>query len=1281
MVFAKTHLITNGQKIMYVKKHFHTLTFLSSFIFAFLGCTTSNENTIQLSAEGHQLVANKTIDATENELKVEQSDSSIMGASIFIPEGALDSSIDIQISEVVNGYEIENDPDAIRISFEPSGTEFLKPVELSIPFVARDDTRPLTVMYFDEENETWKRIRTHEIDEENNIAKAYTGHFTVFAVSDVGVVSNPNQSPIANAGEDREVNEGDIIILDSSLSTDDEGELKSVKWSFTGEQNIEIVEPDKNIIEIVAPNISEVTDLTFELVVTDLDGSTDKSKVTITVAPLFNLENYETADPLRGAKLYDSWWKVKNISTPTYANPIWNEISKDSTGQPYNTHGDNGGQWRCNECHGWDYKGASGAYSFVKTRDHYTGIDAWAATSNLFTKEHVFGMLVNGQVRLNNVDLPHVFVGDDIMNEEDIYDLTKFIFEYARIDIANPTAGEVNAGAVVFKSENESSCDTSGCHTSSSAQPIDQIIQIAQQSPAEFLHKVRYGTANSFFMPAGLNTEQAENLRAYVAAGAGQNSDGGGIDPSSDFSQTLYSDASVVLGGRIYDKWWITSNTLSDPITTHPLWPASNTKISGSDTWRCKECHGWDYRGRDGVYSQGKHTSNIIGIVNTTSAIMQQSTAAQVYTFLKTNTDHGFASGDFTDTEYYAATKFVMTMRAEMEASASPINFIDGTTKLATGDTDNGKTVYQSTQGSCSASNCHGADGKALDFVDNDASYLPNAFVHNIAQENPWEFVHKVRFGVAQMPALYDNPSAEVNTVAASIDVLAYSQTELLPEVKRAGLLYDKWWAVAGAKTTEPPAVRNANWDDSAGDNSDNQSDQNTWRCQACHGWDYEGVHGAYGDVNSKNYSAIRGFHFLQTQSNTKQYIIDAITDGPLSAGTDHNFGQYLNESDIDLLAQFILDDDLGIPANLDAYNAMLNDGDATVGKTFYQSTTPGNCESCHGADGITIPSVDLSVIAKNNPQKFLHKSRYGNSQFLGAMLPKSTGFAGLTQSEASDVLAYAKTLNHSVQSENINYANANITRGGRLYDKWWIEMQTSDDTVTAPSSANSYWNTGTLGIPSSIEATWRCKSCHAWDYKGTGYDGTNTNSGSDNLLFKINLRRSTTYANDETALQNHIHDFIKGDIDLFHAYGSSSTTLTSPLTDRELWDLTKFLLEESSLINYDSNILSGGIVIGANVSNGAGLYNGSINSAINCTLCHGADGDAIPPISEGGSGLTLDIFSIAAANENPWKFLHKIRFGKPGTNMTPIFGMGEHDNSDALDILGYAQKQYNARQ
>lgn len=35
---------------------------------------------------------------------------------------------------------------------------------------------------------------------------------------------------------------------------------------------------------------------------------------------------------------------------------------------------------------------------------------------------------------------------------------------------------------------------------------------------------------------------------------------------------------------------------------------------TGEDTFRCKECHGWDYIGKDGRYSKGSHYTGIDGI-------------------------------------------------------------------------------------------------------------------------------------------------------------------------------------------------------------------------------------------------------------------------------------------------------------------------------------------------------------------------------------------------------------------------------------------------------------------------------------------------------------------------------------------------------------------------------------------------------------------------------------------------------------------------------------------
>ena len=1013
----------------------------------------------------------------------------------------------------------------------------------------------------------------------------------------------------------------------------------------------------------------------------------------------FDEAEYNKADELRGGRLYDKWWEVKNAAPPSVSNPIWEEVTAVV---PTNTNGNNGGQWRCKECHGWDYKGVNGAYA--QGNSHYTGIRAFDTSNQAFTPEHVFRMITNGLVDYGSkVDIPHKFSGAGFMATADVYDLTKFIYEVARIDNASPTQGDVTRGETVYNSipnalDPNWNCATAGCHSASDTTSLQIIIDVAKTNPQEFLHKVRFG-APTGSMPFGMTVFQAQDVRAFVAAGANSVT-----VPSSNFDQTTYASkgrADVVKGGKLYDKWWRVASGATEPAEANPRWPASNTTITGSSTWRCKECHGWDYRGADGAYASGKHATGNRGIVNTANFTMQYTDASAVYSFLKEDTSHGFAGMFSDDNDYYALTKFVMDIRSEVAASQSAVNFIDDETQLAINgaDASKGKVVYEEKNTiTCSSSSCHGTDGKRLDFEDDNPDVFPNKFVHNIAQDNPWEFMHKIRFGDAGfqgMPSMYDASDATITTINAAADVLAYSQTNLVPNIKRAGLLYDKWWNVAGVDDPTEPTTRNKTWVANLGTTDVTKvSDSTTWRCKECHGWDYQGVHGAYAE-GSKHYSGIRGFlPVLNTVNKDKTYLMDVIkTGGGSTQLEDHDFGRFLSDADIGILADFIMDETLGVPKAVSTYNGFLANGNVTTGKTIYQESSPGNCEACHGANGTTISTVDIAAIANGNPQEFLHKSRYG--QPASTMLPSSAGFAGLTLQAASDVLAYSKTLSVDPGPDpdpgSYSYATADIVRGGRLYDKWWKEMQVTDDTVLAPVALNPYWAGRSDNLPAvpvipnqptqkEIETSWRCKSCHAWDYKGKGYEtGTPSSNGADNLIYKIELRRTTTFPNDDTSLQQHIYDWIKSGLGTQHQFGTATAEIPSAMGEREFWDLAKFLLE-GGLIDTDSNILNSGIVIGASNANGEGLYTGSVDTAVNCVVCHGANGDIPPPADQGGSGDPLDIFAIAAANGDPWEFLHKTRFGQPGSSMPATFGTNSLTDKDAYDILGYSQQSFNAR-
>ena len=71
---------------------------------------------------------------------------------------------------------------------------------------------------------------------------------------------------------------------------------------------------------------------------------------------------------------------------------------------------------------------------------------------------------------------------------------------------------------------------------------------------------------------------------------------------------------------------------------------------------------------------------------------------------------------------------------------------------------------------------------------------------------------------------------------------------------------------------------------------------------------------------------------------------------------------------------------------------------------------------------------------------------------------------------------------------------------------------------------------------------------------------------------------------------------------------------------------------------------------------------------ASSCAACHGSDGKALNFGDEQEPEYTGTL-----ANDNPWEFLHKVRFGHPGTEMPSAVENG-WTTEDAMDVLGYSQ-------
>jgi len=222
------------------------------------------------------------------------------------------------------------------------------------------------------------------------------------------------------------------------------------------------------------------------------------------------------------------------------------------------------------------------------------------------------------------------------------------------------------------------------------------------------------------------------------------------------------SPSSIAAGGRLYDKWWKAVPGVKEPAGDHPLWATQTTnKRKGLDTWRCKECHGWDYRGKDGAYGSGSHKTGFPGVL-----AAQAKSVDQIKASLKgsSNPKHNFSPA-LDETALSNLANFLKYGLVDLAPA------IDAKTKKPVkADATRGKQLAVV----CTA--CHGPEGKKLNFGTPDKP----EYVGSVAKENPWEFVHKVRAGQPgsdpAMPA-----GVEMGWgLQEVLDILAYSQT--LPE-------------------------------------------------------------------------------------------------------------------------------------------------------------------------------------------------------------------------------------------------------------------------------------------------------------------------------------------------------------------------------------------------------------------------------------------------------------------------------------------------------------------
>lgn len=211
------------------------------------------------------------------------------------------------------------------------------------------------------------------------------------------------------------------------------------------------------------------------------------------------------------------------------------------------------------------------------------------------------------------------------------------------------------------------------------------------------------------------------------------------------------------------------------------------------------------------------------------------------------------------------------------------------------------------------------------------------------------------------------------------------------------------------------------------------------------------------------------------------------------------------------------------------------------------------------------------------------------------------------------------------------------VSSGGRLYDNWFVALG-----VKRPATTHPAWPEENNNL--SGAETWRCKSCHGWDYLGRG--GQNKAGPSATGIAGVQNAKGRPPELIAGILSNSRHGF------------------TDELMPPDVkFRLALFLsLGQHTVRNYirPDNTVNG------NPVQGRAIYENV------CAACHGFDGKARRlGISSDPAYKGVPLFVGSKATANPTEVLHKIRNGHPGAIMVSLRSF---PIEYAVNVLAYAQ-------
>ncbi len=178
-----------------------------------------------------------------------------------------------------------------------------------------------------------------------------------------------------------------------------------------------------------------------------------------------------------GGRMYDTWWLVLGEDEPVAANPAY-PTTGTATGAD---------TWTCTACHGWDYKGASGAYGPGST--DFTGVKGILAASGQAPA------MIAALLRAAPHSYTPAMIPDDALARLALF-ISKGLYDTnAIIDpVTRKVSGNVDHGRAIFQTV------CAACHGldgrqmnfATAAEP-EYVGTVASNEPEVVLHKLMNG--------------------------------------------------------------------------------------------------------------------------------------------------------------------------------------------------------------------------------------------------------------------------------------------------------------------------------------------------------------------------------------------------------------------------------------------------------------------------------------------------------------------------------------------------------------------------------------------------------------------------------------------------------------------------------------------------------------------------------------------------------------------------------------------------------------------